>query len=95
MSIVGGTGYNVEYQAIENATDCCTYCYTQVSDGCDSWYWNGGFIGTACSMITGWKGTDSDLTCPKGHTKVSFQQAAKNESLVGGAGPCAGLVSSG
>lgn len=94
MNIVGGTDYHVEYQAIENATDCCAYCYTQVSDGCDSWYWTGGFIGTACSMITGWNGTGSDSTCPNGYTKVNFQQTAKNDSFVGGAGPCASISSS-
>ncbi|ROW10334.1 hypothetical protein VMCG_01787 [Cytospora schulzeri] len=94
MSIVGGTGYNIEYQAIDDATDCCIYCYTQVSEGCDSWYWTGGFIGTACSMITGWKGSNSDSTCPHGHTTVSFQQTSKNASFVGGSGPCASLSTS-
>ncbi|KUI74450.1 hypothetical protein VM1G_10082 [Cytospora mali] len=94
MSILRGTGYTVTYYATNNATDCCTYCYTQISDGCDSWKWSGGFIGTACSMITGWKGSNSDSTCPHGHTAVAFQQDANNDSLVGGVGPCATLAAS-
>lgn len=92
MNIVDGNGYNVRYYATNDATDCCTYCYAQVTEGCDSWAWMGGFIGTACSMITGWKGRDSDDTCPQGHTTVSFQQTANNASQVGGVGPCATLV---
>lgn len=94
MSILGGGSYNVEYYATEDATACCTYCYTQIQDGCDSWSWTGGFIGTACSMITGWKGSNSDTTCPRGHTYVSFSRLANNASHVGGVGPCATLVSS-
>ncbi|KAK7734672.1 hypothetical protein SLS53_007775 [Cytospora paraplurivora] len=92
MNVVGGNGYNVRYYATDDATACCTYCYTQVTEGCDSWAWMGGFIGTACSMITGWKGSDSDDTCPQGHTTVNFQQTANNASQVGGVGPCATLV---
>ncbi|KUI58967.1 hypothetical protein VP1G_06250 [Cytospora mali] len=94
MSILRGTGYTVTYYATNNATDCCTHCYTEISDGCDSWKWSGGFIGTACSMITGWKGSNSDSTCPHGHTAVAFQQDANNDSLVGGVGPCATLAAS-
>lgn len=91
-------GWSVQYASTSDATSCCVYCYNSVSKGCDAWAWmpddSTGSTMTACNMIVGWKGSDSDDTCPAGRTAVQFSLTGTNSSHVGAAGPCASVAAS-
>lgn len=88
-------GWNVGYSAASDATTCCSICYESQPKGCDGWAYmpTDNSPGTACNMITGFAGANNDSTCPSGYAGVTFAVDSSNASHVGGAGPCATLVS--